>query len=192
MNRRTALSLLTSSLTLLAGCTAVDRSDDPANTDEADANPGKPVAGAAEPISTTATVDRDSLDYLDDTDEIRYVARRRGGEPVYESLPFDQWGDIETAHVGASAVSERLSAETPGLSTGVSTVERRKRLVVGYHGDDRAAFDRVVAQTPRAVTTTVSFAGREYSGTHPVVVARTREVAADYAERRGREVALSR
>lgn len=158
----------------------------------------EPVRGAADPVTVERTVDDEELEYLEATDEVRYVAAYRHTnhdevenaskperEPVYETTPFERWGETECAHAAALEVGDIIENAFDGganTSPGVTTRDGKKVVEADYHthldrdGDviskPSVEFERVVEVTPRSVTATVSLEGHEHADTVPVFVRR--------------------
>lgn len=170
VNRRTYLTAGAAGLASLAGCTAV------AKTTRADitADPSL-VRGEGDPVTTEQTIDRDSIEYLEETDEIRY------GDTTEL---FGRWARRECAAVGSTAVlpaiEDRFEKLLEGVGKGVRgllfglviTVDHT--LVRDRDGsvtsEPNVDFEELVAVTPRTVTTTVVLEGRDYTRVVPVIV----------------------
>jgi hypothetical protein len=186
-----------------ASPTESDETETPSTETTERATPD-PTAGAGEPITVERTVTDDGLSYLNETDEVRYVAAYRHTnhdevangskperEPVYETTPFDEWARTECASVAAKAVhetlEERLGRSLDGVSPGVAAHADRLVVAVAHtvtrdrDGDvehrPNVGFDRLVSVTPASVDATVTFEGHRHSGTVPV---RVRHVAIRY------------
>ena len=163
----------------------------------ADGHPG-PVRGGAEPIAFDEPFERDEVEYLSDSHEVRYVAMyRRVGppergsqsrEPVYETIPFRRWGRNRCASMGASRVGEvvrEATGERKAISAGVFEQDDGRAISVklvttlGRSGEvvsePSVAFDDLVAVTPRSVDATVRLADQEHAETVPVWVSSVRE-----------------
>ena len=152
-----------------------------------------------EPTSVERTVEDEDLEYLPETDEVRYVAAYRHTnheevengskperEPVYETVPFDRWARTECLSIGAKGVNdaldERLDGETEGISAGFGRIDGESESRIGVWietalnrageitATPSSGFEEVVAATPRTVEVTFSFAGEERTCTEPVFV----------------------
>jgi hypothetical protein len=176
-----------------AGCLGSGVSAD----DETETPPPEPTRGAAPAIEVRREIARPEIEYLNDSDAIRYVAAYRHAnqdevengsaptrEPVYETIPFDEWVHTEAASVGSTAVFETIDERTEGslesVSAGVSSAGDDLEVVVHHQvtrdrdGDvifePSIRFERLVEVTPSAVTATVALDGHEGTETFPVVV----------------------
>lgn len=157
-----------------------------------------PIRGAAEPITLEVTIERDGVEYLPESHEVRYVAMYRrvgppqegpgGREPIYETIPFERWGHTKCASVGAERVGEvvrEATGEGTAISSGVFRQDDGRAIsvelvtTIGRSGEVRrepsVAFDDLVAVTPRTVDATVRLAGREHPETVPVWVSALEE-----------------
>jgi hypothetical protein len=189
-------------------------SDRSATTAETDAEPTteptpdratpEPTTGEGRPVTVERTVTDDGLTYLNETDEVRYVAAYRHTnrdevengseperEPVYETVPFERWARTECASVAAAAVGEtleeRLGQSLDAVSTGISSGDEGPVVTVAHtvtrdrEGDVESrpsvAFDRLVSVTPASADATIVFEGHRHSETIPV---RVRHVAIRY------------
>ncbi|RDI72119.1 hypothetical protein [Halopelagius longus] len=178
--------------------TASNRGDDGTNRDEptTDGEPTPdPTPGEADPVSVSKTVE--DVAYVPENETVRIVAAYRHAnheavvngsepperEPVYEEIPWERWAEAECATVASKAVAERLADELDGnggASVGVTAGDDglfvSVEYVVTYDRDGEkvsetnAAFDRLVAATPREVTATVTLDGRTATRTVPTRV----------------------
>lgn len=154
--------------------------------------------GEAEEITVAATVERETVEYLRSTDEIRYVAswqvtNREAGEPperapTYETTPFEAWARTECAHVGRREVTERLErafgAES-GIGATVTTVDLSKVIAVwvttvfdadgSVVSEPTVTVEEVRKRTPATVRATISIGGREYTHEVPTTVEESTE-----------------
>jgi len=155
--------------------------------------------GLAEPISVNTTLNRSGLRYYPDNDTIRYVAAYRHSnheavangsatperEPVYESVPVEEWLAVEAPYAGADAVRERITARLDGthsLSTGVSSTDNGSRIMVATRtllsregevlSTPNVTFDRLRSVTPANVTVTITVDEHSQTRTYPVEVRR--------------------
>lgn len=187
MNRRTYLTALGVGAASLAGHSAL-----------ADGNPlppfGEGKRGEGEPVSVEQTITDDSIAYLEESDEVRYVRYYSGGEPEeYTTEPFTRWAKRTCASVGIAAVlptiEERSNTPVEGLGSGVEgrltgTVITVDYTIVlnrdgGVKDGPSVPFADIVEVAPRAVRATVVLDDREYTRVVPVVVQRAEQAQAD-------------
>lgn len=167
--------------------TATNDCDTPPDTDE------ERASGSA--VSTTQTVTDENVEYLAETDEVRYVARWRGVGPdeveegetphreaEYETIPFAEWANVESATIAATHVRDVVgkSLSTEGLSFGVTSVGEKRVVVVDLSytcnrartvvssPHESVTLDAVVDTAPATVD--VSFTFEESSATRSVPV----------------------
>ena len=189
MNRRTYLAAVGAGVASLAGGFAVGE----ATRADVTAEPSM-VRGEGDPVTTAGTVERDSVEYLEATDEVRYVKYYKNDEPVaYETEPFERWAKRACASVGSRAVlptiNERFEEPISGVGKGVRALLFGLVITVDHtvvRDEDGAVvnepsvgFDDLVAATPRAVNATITFEGREYARAVPVAVERVETQALD-------------
>ena len=170
MNRRTYLVAGAAGLASLAGCTAV------AKTTRADVTVDPSlVRGKGDPVTAEETITRDSVEYLEATNEVRY------GDTTE---PFHRWARRECASVGSTAVlpaiEDRFEKPIEGLGKGVRSLLFGLIITVDYTvvrdeegsvtSEPNVEFEELVAVTPRTVTATVVLEGRDYARTVPVIV----------------------
>lgn len=116
--------------------TATGNCDTPPNTDM------QRVRGDA--VAVNETVTDENVEYLPKTDEVRYVAAWRAlgpdeveegetphREAEYETVPFDEWADVESATIAAKHARDVVGETLPtdALSFGV-TSENGGRVVL--------------------------------------------------------------
>lgn len=188
-----------------------ERTQSPTTSEWPDSVPRDPRTkrGAADPITVERAITDEDVSYVADDDAVRFVARLRAvdpdeteegetphREPVYDTIPFEQWGETECASQAAKATAEavrsRIDGDADGVDAGVTSAAPgfedrlavdvtlrwtldRDRNVVSVPG---ATFEEAVAASPSTVTTTVSLDGHDYSDDVPVVV---RELVVHYA-----------
>ena len=172
---------------------------EPTRTETTMNDPYETKRAIGEPTSVEKTVEDENLEYIEETDEVRYVAGWRAPsdeaiengskperEPVYDTVPFERWARVECLSIGAKAVygalGERLDGGTKGLSVGFGRVEGQSEsrihvsveTLLDREGDvisePSVEFEEIVAATPRTVEVTFSFAGKERSCTEPAFV----------------------
>lgn len=193
LSRRRALQVGAAVAASLAGCVgSADLGLGPEERPEI-----REVPAEGEPVSVTATAESEDAEYLPEENAVRYVAAWRHAnpdevengspperEPVYETVPFEQWMAVESTSVAAQravdAVSERLDAAPRGVSFGVTKrydeprVLASREVLYDVEGNVKArpnvAFERLVAVTPTRVRVTLSFGGRRTTRTVPAVV----------------------
>lgn len=107
-------------------------------------------------------------------------------EPVYETVPFEEWAPTECAHVGASAVltaiEQRLDKQLTGIAVGVTTRDDEKVIVVHVEtlldrdgsvvSTPSAEFGEVRSVAPSGVRARISLDGRNHSCDVSVLVSR--------------------
>lgn len=190
MNRRHLLAATV--LPLTAGCLLGNfgRDDTPSVPESRG-----PVRGRSEPIETRTVESGDEVEYVDGEDAVRYVAARRHTngeeiedgepperEPVYETVPFEEWAETQGRSAAARAAAEHANAalDTDEVGGGItSTVESEDvaayvsvGAVLDRSGDvvhrPEVAFEALVAATPRTVHATYVLEGHEYDVDAPV------------------------
>ncbi|AFK19692.1 hypothetical protein E6P09_01695 [Haloferax mediterranei ATCC 33500] len=142
------------------------------------------VRGEAAPVSASQKfTENDGYEYLEEEDEVRYVAAYRsstGNEtraPVYDTISFDDWATSECASVARQAVMtalyqalgesnlDSIVASVRGRNTGSATITILHQTVLSRSGSvvsqPTIPFDELVATTPRSATGTVNLDGAE-------------------------------
>lgn len=202
--RRDVLQLLGGSAGFfLAGCLGSGQPSAPSSpTTEGTATEERetPVPGRGEPLTIQKVVDSDTVEYIESSDSVRFVARWRHvnheavengseaptREPVYETVPYEEWAPTECAHVGASAVftaiEQRLDEQLTGIAVGVTTRDDEKVIVVHVEtlldrdgsvvSTPSADFDEVRGVAPSGVQATISLDSRNHSCNVSVLVSR--------------------
>lgn len=131
--------------------------------------------GEGNPVTTRQTIDRDSIEYLEETNEVRY------GDTT-ES--FKRWARRECTAVGSAAVlpaiDSRFEKPIEGVGKGVRDLLFGLVITVDYTivrdrdrsvtSEPNVGFKELVAVTPRTVTATVVLEGRDYTRVVPVIV----------------------
>ncbi|WP_135828702.1 hypothetical protein [Halorussus halobius] len=211
--RRRLLAAAGSVAASLAGCLGAfpeDPSADPPSTDapeptdrrtrtttEASTRSTTDASDYPATVNATATVERDEVEYVPENDTVRYVAAYRSTdsgddspperEPVYETVPFDEWAETECASVAADRVNEvmadRLDGETDGVSAGVTKADGEMAVLVVHQtmsdregdlvSEPTVSYERVKRVAPERVGVTVEFSGQTRSC---VVSVTTREM----------------
>lgn len=172
MKRRSLFAAVGGGLAFLTGGTIAAR----AARADITADPAL-FRGKGAPISTKETITRDSIEYVDGTNKVRWAGTTE---------PFQRWARRECASVGSMAVlpaiDERLEKPVKGIGKGVRGLFFG--LVISVHhtiwrNPDGSVesrpimpFDELVAMTPRVVNATVVLEGHEYSRNVPVMVTR--------------------
>jgi hypothetical protein len=192
MKRRGALTATATALPLFAGCL----SDAPTESDDGDSTmPASrgPTRGESDVEPGVETVESDDdVEYLADEHAVRYVARWRNEgrgedgeptrEPEYETVPFEEWADVECVEAAGRAAADHVREElgAGGIGAGISNA---------VDGEDLAAvlaieteldrdgevvrepaveFEALVATTPASVDVTYVLADQAYRATPPV------------------------
>ncbi|SFK86800.1 hypothetical protein SAMN04487950_1529 [Halogranum rubrum] len=171
--------------------TATEDCDTPPNTDMQRAS--------GDSVSTNETVTDENVEYLPETDEVRYVAAWRHTnheeveegekperEPVYETVPFEEWADVESANIAAKHVRDVVGETLPteALSFGV-TGENGRLVVLGYleylcdrrgtvisQPSEEVTLDAVADAAPATVDVSFTFEEAEATRSVPVYVRR--------------------
>ncbi|GAA0229315.1 hypothetical protein ACFFQF_13145 [Haladaptatus pallidirubidus] len=154
-----------------------------------------------ETISVTESIEREEIEYLPENDSIRYVAAYRRGEsgteagesndppesePVYETIPFDDWAETGCASVGAKAVNsamKRRLGTADGLATGI-THENGRRIISITHqtmldrdgdvvSESHVKYERVKRVAPKQVRATISLDSKEHTSVVPIETEQT-------------------
>lgn len=187
MNRRTYLATLGMGTVSLAGYTVTTDSRNLPMF-------GKGRGGKGDPVSVEKTISDDSISYLEQADEVRYVTRYAGGEPQeYTKEPYDKWAKRKCASVGSTAVLPAIRDRSPttvnGIGKGVESRLFGTVISVDYlisrnrEGDRKrtpdVSFSELVEVTPRSVQATIVLDGREYTRSVPVVVQRGEQAHPD-------------
>ena len=159
-------------------------------------NDRDPLRPDGDPVAVERTITDPELDYLPEEDAVRYPAyyRRTGrgpdGQPtrttIFETTPFEDWGETECASVAADevrAVVEPAVDGDPNLSVGITNREGEMAVTVQQTttlnrqgtvvSEPTTPFERVVAVTPRSVDATVHLEGQTHATTVPVWASET-------------------
>jgi len=192
MQRRAALAATATALSLFAGCL----SDAPTGSDGSDrtmpASRG-PTRGESDVQPAVETVESDdTVEYLADEHAVRYVARWRNegrgedGEPTrepgYETVPFEEWAEIECVEAAGRAAADHVGEElgATGVGAGISNAVDGEELaaVLAIETElDRDGevvrepsvdFDALVATTPASVDATYVLADQAHRMDVPV------------------------
>lgn len=183
---RRGLLAATGGLVALAGCLSSVHSGGPG--DDTSSGPGDKSSATTTPgdypetVEATTTVDRDGLEYVESNDTVRYVAgwqTNHSGEtptrdPVYETVPFDEWVDAECASVAARRVGEamgrRLDGNDDGVAVGVTAEDGERSVVVEHQtmlardgdvvSEPAVSYERAKRVAPERAEVTLTFAGR--------------------------------
>lgn len=206
MERRTFLAAIgTLPISFVGGCVA-DSLDGPAQTgpstntavDDSSAMPKAqgPARGASSIDVEVREVESDeNVEYIEESNAVRYVAGWRHTnqteieegepperEPLFETTPFQHWGETQCLSVAAGAAAEHVNDEldTDEVSGGVtSTVEGEDRTAIVsvetvldrdekvVHSPD-VDFETLVAATPATVEATYVLGEHEYELGAPV------------------------
>jgi hypothetical protein len=133
-------------------------------------------------VRASATIRRDDLEYVASNDTVRYVAAwrtNRSGEtptrkPIYETIPFEEWAETECASAAArrvgEAIDERLGGPHDGVTTGVTTEESERTVLVEHQtlvdrdgevvSEPSVSYRRVRRVAPERAIVEVTFAGQ--------------------------------
>lgn len=158
--------------------------------------PRGPVRGEHDPIDVRAVERDDEVEYLPETEAVRYVAAWRHAnhdevangsapptrEPVYETTSFEDWAATRCSSAAASAAADHANdaldtdAVGGGIASAVPDHALAAVLVVGTTldregnvvGESDVAFEALVDATPRTVTATYVLADREHERAVPV------------------------
>ncbi|WP_224269347.1 hypothetical protein [Haloprofundus salinisoli] len=203
MKRRNALNATATAVStlLLGGCIASD-ADPPTQTNPASGGEDGPesqgpVRGESDaPVDARAVEDDENVEYVVAEDAVRYVAAWRSNsheaeegepperEPVFETTPFERWGETQCLSAAASAAASHVETEldTDEVSGGITSA---------VDGEDRAAyvllttlldrdgdvltspetdFETLVAATPATVSATYLLDEHEYTLDVPIYV----------------------
>lgn len=193
VNRRALLSAFASASTLgLGGCldqnTIGSGRSDAGDTRSANHRPEKPVRCRGDPISASREVTdspgyEDNIEYFPSNQTVRFVATMSGDGPEsFETMPFEQWGSIESAEVGLEKVREvtekRLETDdfgsgmgdAPGFFNGdmAITLSVATRVEDDETVTPSLSLSKLADNAPKSANVTVSLDGDEYSRTVPV------------------------
>ena len=154
-----------------------------------------PTRGEADPITTEAVEASENVEYVQAEHAVRYVAAWRHTnqeavadgaeperEPVYETIPFEQWARTECVSAAATAAAGHAgdALGTDAVGSGItSTVEGRElaavvsvETVLDRDGnrvhEAPVAFDALVAATPATVDVTYRFGEQAAQRSVPV------------------------
>ena len=170
MNRRTYVTAIGGGLASLAGGVAVAK----ATRADITADPSL-VRGKGEPVATTGTVTRDYLEYIEETNGVRYPDATE---------PFAKWARRECAVIGSSAVlpaiNNRIDKPLEGVGKGVRALAFGLVITVDHTiardregtvmSEPNVGLDELVTVAPRSVTATVVLEGHEYTRDVPTIV----------------------
>lgn len=195
-SRRRLLAASAGLAASLSGCLSSLSGDGPGSDSR-----GKEAADSPSPTATrradfpdtveaTTTIRRDDLEYVESNDTVRYVAAwrtNRSGEtptrqPVYSTVPFEEWVETECASTGAErvgeAMAERLGGNDEGISTGVTMEDGEKSALVEHQtrldregdliSEPSVSYRRVKRVAPERVVVELTFAGRTRTCEVPV------------------------
>jgi hypothetical protein len=168
VNRRNYLIAAGGALIAVTGGTAV------ANAARADLLADSELTrGKGEAVAIEKTIARDSVEYLESTNEVRENDHTQ---------PFDKWARSECVEIGANevvpVVANRLDKAVEGVGSGVRylifgpvisvdhivTRDRDGSIV----SEPNVPLDQLISVAPRTMTVTVSLDGHEYSTQIPV------------------------
>jgi len=202
--RTALLAAVLAALTVLSGCAGVAVQGAP--TPETDGGGTVSTAGTPDlpdgevtvvdgTLVVNRTVTDENLTYLPERDAVRYVEMWRHSnhdavengsrperEPVYGTMPFEDWGAIECSSVTADGVWAVIEARTDspldGVTVGSGVSDDRRRVTVTRQttvdrdgsvvGTPTISRDRLDAVVPDEAAVTVSLANRSYSCRLPI------------------------
>lgn len=193
-SRRHALRAIAAVGAAIAGCLGEPPTEGGAQATTTGAG-SRVRRGEASPVTVETTVDRDGIEYLEDGDAVRYVAAYRAPEnftatdgpptrtPVYETVAFEEWAEVECASAGSTRVVEAVRSRVDGgsaISGGVTSRDNTTVILVIHQtlldvegnvlSEPDVGFDRLVAAAPRSVAVELRLEEREHACTVPVYV----------------------
>jgi hypothetical protein len=148
-------------------------------------------------VSIETTANESKYEYIESENAVRYVAAYRHSnpeavengspptrEPVYDTMPFEQWAETECAHVGSQKVAEvietRIDGNTSEVNAGVTTQNGNRTVIVtrstvfNRDGEVKStpsmSYKQLGAVAPSTVTATVSLENRSRTCTVPVEI----------------------
>jgi len=190
MRRTTKRRLLTAGATsilgALSGCvalnTGVTGSPSPSRRRP---TPKGPIRGESQvDLSVTRSESDDSTEYLEETGQVRYVARREGSgssrEQIYETMSFIDWAQTRCAVITADAakthVMEKLN--TDNITAGITSMDNSHvaflEITIGLDREGEIvhtpsiSFEELAEATPSSVESTYVLESRTYERTVPV------------------------
>ncbi|WP_135852866.1 hypothetical protein [Halorussus salinus] len=189
-SRRHLLAASAGIVASLSGCLSSVGGDAPSDAPKSDrgessesvASRRTTTAGAyPDTVRASTTIRRDDLEYVASNDTVRYVAAwrtNRSGEtptrkPIYETIPFEEWAEVECASAAArrvgEAIDERLGGPHDGVATGVTTEEGERTVLVEHQtlvdrdgevvSEPSVSYRRVRRVAPERAVVEVTFAG---------------------------------
>lgn len=182
MNRRRYLGGVGAAITTLGGGTAL------AKRERLDIVVDSALVRAeGEAVTTSATVEGESVTYLESTDEVRYLTLvHDDGTAEHETESFESWANRECAEVAAEAILPAVESrldEPPKVGRGIRGLLFGLVVTVDHgisYGRDGSVmskpnvdFDELVSVAPRSITTTITLEEREHTRSVPVAVEHT-------------------
>lgn len=170
MNRRTYLVAAGGALTAVAGGTAV------ASATRADVLADSELTrGEGEATTIARTISRDSVEYVESTNEVRENDRTE---------PFERWARRESNEIGAETVvgtvENRFEKSVEGVGSGVRYLLFGPVVTVDHTvtrdrdgstvSEPNVGLERLVSVAPRTMTVTVELSGHEFTKEIPVGV----------------------
>lgn len=184
-----------------SGSTPQEDEDSPTTTESSavrqwarQADPEGPVRADGDVVSIEDTrtdepgYEEDGFEYFPENRTVRTVATTSGGEPTsFSTKPFNEWGDIESAEVGATraaAVTARrlevdfiangIGQAPAGAASDEFAIKLEVSKTIGSEGEVEswpvATFPALKQAAPRSVEVTLSVEGDTVSRTVPVYV----------------------
>lgn len=138
------------------------------------------IRATGKPLTVRQHVEDKNVEYLPETDEVRFATGRNEEGPTgFVTRSFEWWAEFEAASIASRTVYQHLPSRvgTDDLSSGVSSKDDRVYVTVAPTGPSIARKE-LVAKSPNHVTVTVVFAGKEYTTDIPVIVGKRREIHA--------------
>lgn len=194
-SRRRLLAASVGLVASFSGCLSSFRGRAPSDAGSEDEETDSPNASTtrreySETVNATVTIRRDDLEYVESNDTVRYVAAWRSNhsgetptrQPIYSTIPFEEWAETECASAAAERVgevlAERLGGNDDGIATGVTTETGEKTALVEHQtrldregdliSEPAVSFRRVKRVAPERVIVELTFSGRTRTCEVPV------------------------
>lgn len=166
---------------LAAGCTATGLGIAGSQVDEftkvkitATLSPLPGIRATGRPLAVHTTVENTDSEYLPKTNEVKIVTARNADGPVaYETEPFERWGELKAGVIATRRVQRSITtlfgSAADDTSSGAGFQDGHSFVSTAPTGS-AVTRKEMVEKLPNHVTTTVTFAGRTYTTSIPVVV----------------------
>ena len=155
----------------------------------------EPISDYPATVNATTTVEREEIEYVEENDTVRYVAAYGNPdetegedgsaperEPIYETIPFGEWAEVECASVGSDrvwdAMVERLDGETEGISVSITREDGEPAILVGHQtrlnrdgdviSEPNVSYKHVKRVAPESAEVVLTLDGRTRSCVVPV------------------------